>query len=424
MLETAIVSGLLYQAALIAGSVLVLLELRLLLVTGRFTTSITHLLSSPFQETPVDEQPILAWVEDQRATIDFSFFDIPRPPLQKRLELRARANRRLHLAFGIANSLTTALPETHKSFMKEASRVINAGDNMRWVELYDLAELHLGRDAESAENLLHLADCTQRLCLTIVLFDNFKVDPRDTPPEVSSFIASEINKQWLRSKGDEMTQESSDLNQALRGLGLRGEDGCPMAPQRVLGLIMPQYETLWRVVLLTFVTAYHRQARPENVERVRTVPQCLGNTEQEAEAVKLAKEGLRLYPSNKRIYRALMTSVCLPFSADVEACHRHERIWGPDALEFRPERFDRLSKLQVRAYFPYSLGQHRCPAYAGFGNRMITMLVVAMSRVFSEKDWMVWFDDDSLDKCSRKTLPTGRDDMGRWLLRRRTGAGR
>lgn len=106
-------------------------------------------------------------------------------------------------------------------------------------------------------------------------------------------------------------------------------------------------------------------------------------------------------------------------NADLERCQRDERIWGADALEFQPERFDCLSALQEKAYFPYSLGLHRCPAYFGFGNRMVTMLVVAMGRILSPEKWKVRFHNDSLDEDGAEPLPTGREDMDRWTLERR-----
>lgn len=105
-------------------------------------------------------------------------------------------------------------------------------------------------------------------------------------------------------------------------------------------------------------------------------------------------------------------------NANVEVCQRDARIWGADALDFRPERFDSLSELQSQAYFPYSLRPHRCPAYSGFGNRMVTMLVVVMGRVFPPPSWTVRFNNEDLDRDPAKALPTGRDDMEGWVLER------
>ena len=103
-------------------------------------------------------------------------------------------------------------------------------------------------------------------------------------------------------------------------------------------------------------------------------------------------------------------------SGDVEACHRNADIWGADALEFRPERFDGLSDVQKKAYFPYSMGRHKCPAYSVFGNRMITMLVVVLSRVMSPEVGKVRFGDDKLDGDVAAALLTGRDELEAWVV--------
>ncbi|KAK3369232.1 hypothetical protein B0T24DRAFT_707637 [Lasiosphaeria ovina] len=368
-----------------------------------------------------------SWLQQHRDIVEFRSAGNS-VPLGTRLARRAEANQRLVSAFGIVNSLTSPSVQVHQDFLKTASRVINAGrDNARWISLYCTAETLLRRDISTSKvgkgSGILLADCVRRLCLTVVLTDNFDVDPAAVSAEDVRLITREINQQWLRSKRDPWVTKSTMLNDCLDGLGLRWRAATTrvteqqtekLAPEEILGIIMPQYETLWRVVLLTFVTAYHRRARVENVERGRHVPACLGDCDAESEAVKLAKEGLRLNPSNKRIYRATTDA------ADVEACHRDARIWGPDALEFRPERFDELSSLQERAYYPYSLGKHRCPAISGFGNRMITMLVVALGSTLSLESGRVRYGDERLDGDPGEPLPTNRDDMEGWVFELRS----
>lgn len=78
-----------------------------------------------------------------------------------------------------------------------------------------------------------------------------------------------------------------------------------------------------------------------------------------------------------------------------------------------------MSDLQQQAYFPYSFGRHRCPAYREFGNRMITVLVVALGRAFSPQIWRVRFHGNGLDEAVKKPLPTGREDMDAWTVERR-----
>lgn len=54
--------------------------------------------------------------------------------------------------------------------------------------------------------------------------------------------------------------------------------------------------------------------------------------------------------------------------------HRNKNIWGDDALEFKPERFERenFEELHPYSYIPFSGGERMCP-----GNKyaMMTMKI-------------------------------------------------
>jgi cytochrome P450 len=45
--------------------------------------------------------------------------------------------------------------------------------------------------------------------------------------------------------------------------------------------------------------------------------------------------------------------------------HRSTTVWGPDALEFRPERWEELGDEKIQSveggYFPFLLGPRACP---------------------------------------------------------------
>lgn len=45
--------------------------------------------------------------------------------------------------------------------------------------------------------------------------------------------------------------------------------------------------------------------------------------------------------------------------------HRDKSIWGEDALEFKPERFEpeNFTKIPHYAYIPFSSGPRMCPGY-------------------------------------------------------------
>ncbi|KAG7285354.1 hypothetical protein NEMBOFW57_009978 [Staphylotrichum longicolle] len=335
------------------------------------------------------------WVHEQRRVASFQYAG--EPALQERLHLRATENRRLKAAFGLDNSLTTKNPSAHKAFLATASRILNG--NRSWEQLYAVAEGFLKGEleiaAENSKSTLRLAESVRCMVLAVVLFDSFGVDPVATPRSHLVTITDEINKQWLQSKcHPDNVIPSQGLNETVASLSITSPEHTPLPPPQVLSILMPQYETLWRVVLLTFVTAYHHQpaACHDTIQRTAAVPSCLGNPALEKDALKLAKEGLRLYPSNKHLYRSRNPTPNSPTSpatssppaaADLSALHRHPSIWGRDALAFRPSRFDdgQLTALQHEAYIPFSVKPHKCPAAGNaFGERMVAVLVVALGR--------------------------------------------
>ncbi|KAK4182283.1 hypothetical protein QBC35DRAFT_548504 [Podospora australis] len=379
-----------------------------------FVRYITRLIGSvrlwwtaEFQRSQTD---IHDWVREQRSIIDFSFAGASKP--LETLPIRAAANRGVADAFGIVNSLTTPSPELHKVFLKTASQTVNRS-NRDWSILYDIAQACLQRDISNAATAnnrhLLLAESVRCTCLTVVIVDNFNVDPSTLPRFLLVVITEQINTQWLKSKSAEQTSpdRSTLLHHTIKSLGLK-VDNQLLTPEQMLALIMPQYETLWRVVLLTYILAYHRHpATLQALEkRVADVPDCLGDRSREQEAIKVAKEGLRLTPSNKRIYRSVDG---ITTKADVERSHRDPRIWGSDSLVFRPDRFDDLTPLQKEAYFPYSIRPHKCPAFTGFGDRMVTMLVVCFGQAMGlGKGTVILGNKPAADL---DMLPSGRDEM-------------
>ncbi|KAF6806510.1 hypothetical protein CSOJ01_08792 [Colletotrichum sojae] len=213
-----------------------------------------------------------------------------------------------------------------------------------------------------------------------------------------------VNVLWLESKRDPAGTEAStaqayaleSLYEAMRGL---------------------------RAVLLTYVHVAFRRVDLETRDLVREVVDvvsqnggCRGARSQlHLNVDNFAREALRLYPSAKRIYRASDT---LKVAADVESLHHDERIWGPDALEFRPSRFAALTQDQSDAYMSFGVGKNTCPAANGFGNRAIASLVVVLlSRLGSrESGARVCFEASGLDRDLKAPLPTGRSDMERWVV--------
>ncbi|KAL2265314.1 hypothetical protein VTJ83DRAFT_6414 [Remersonia thermophila] len=441
-------------------------------------------------------QALEKWIKTQLDIANFKYAGAT--TIEERLLLRATENQRLRAAFGIENSLTTESLTTHKRFLNAVSGILNRPDR-RWANLYYLAErlINARLSTESQRGYLRrsndncrvrLAELVRCVVLAVVLQDSFGLSAAGIPWEYLIIITREINEQWLRSKrAPHQVGKSALLNATIRQLGeIRGaavsslagpgHDGDDnreriLSPEEVLGLLMPQYETLWRVVLLTFVTAFHYQpeAYRDAKRRIADVPGCLGDPRREGEALKLAKvsqwacaafplrrfasssvpplttrlraqEGLRLYPSNKHLYRSSARLLSAgektapestaesrtyhpqqvrTLAANITTLHRHPSIWGPDALAFRPSRFDEtaLTHLQRAAYVPFSLGKHQCPAKRGaFGERMIVTLVAGLGRCLDSDRGHVEFGGRVPDMFWQpgEGLPTGRDDMEEW----------
>ncbi|KAL2146113.1 hypothetical protein VTI28DRAFT_5206 [Corynascus sepedonium] len=159
-------------------------------------------------------------------------------------------------------------------------------------------------DTALTRGRLCLAESVRCMVFAVVLFDSFQIDSMSIPRPHLVTITKEINEQWLRSKRTPFDVAPSPLlNSTIASLNITSPfpdaESAVLSPSEVLSILMPQYETLWRVVLLTFVTAYHHQpdAYPDAVQRTFDVPACLGDPANEKEALKMAKASLLHYTS-------------------------------------------------------------------------------------------------------------------------------
>ncbi|KAK0741791.1 hypothetical protein B0T21DRAFT_408650 [Apiosordaria backusii] len=393
-----------------------------LLLVHKLETTLRTVHAAVLQSSESKGQPqedIEVWLRNQKSIINFSFADASKP--HDTLPIRAEANENIAIAFGLINSLTTTSPSIHKSFLKTASSIINRPDR-DWTALFETATSTLKTELNHVPGQsLPLAEVTRITCLTVVLVDNFNI-PSPISRQSLVIITEEINNQWLKAKSStphSRPAASSLLNGHLSSLNLTLRSSTHvLPPEEILSIIIPQYETLWRVVLVTYLLAFHLYPSPTLPARISSVPGCLGsNSDAEKEALKLAKEGLRLTPSNKRIYRHSPTVSDhrkAKLNADLELLHRHPSIWGPSALEFNPSRFDSLTPLQTEAYLPYSLRPHRCPAFGGFGDRMVTCLVAAMGRVLGTSGAGRVSNTNDKEGQKRQVIKTARDKLEGW----------
>jgi hypothetical protein len=124
----------------------------------------------------------------------------------------------------------------------------------------------------------------------------FGVEPLKVDLNEAKIATEAINRLWTQSKDQQITPSVYDkelLNNALGTLIPR--HFFEPSVSHPLNLIMPAYETLWRVVLLTFVSAASRNQDPHTTEVLReavdNVPQCFFQKGNDAEtrALTIAK---------------------------------------------------------------------------------------------------------------------------------------
>ncbi|KAI0405827.1 cytochrome P450 [Xylaria palmicola] len=392
-------------------------------------------------------RPVEVRAKEHRAIADFSFLNAQ--TLDERLILRSKPNARLVMAFDIENSFTTSDKHVHQAFLKKAQDAVRLVRTEDWVKLGGVTRAILNFCLGYFKDELPytpLASVVRLVSFSLILHVLFGIEPSRVDVDEARKATEAINRLWIQSKNHHSVPSVYDkilLHNALNKL-LPHESFSTDRPHP-LDLIMPAYETLWRVVLLTFVSIASQNRDPDTAEELReaiaNVPQCFcRDNDAEMRALAIAKEGLRLYPPTKRIYRATSTveGESSVVAADVESCHRDRRVWGPDALQFRPSRFHAwscvdpayvarplapskrlpVSDVQRLSYFPFGVGKNRCPAEAGFGDRIIALLVVELTRRFGTRQTglKIHFGQVEDQQWFSTTLPSGRSDMEGWIL--------
>ncbi|KAI8931112.1 hypothetical protein NX059_012122 [Plenodomus lindquistii] len=315
------------------------------------------------------------------------------------LESRARVNKRLIDTFGINNAFTTKDSRRHNDHKTEVGVLLKPD----WIMVARTA-----REQARKSHSGNLVCLVQSLVLKMSVKVLFGRDPSKLDSESVSFIAAEINRMWTNSKVPRHTiqwEKQYRLHEALQRVV---PDCDPLDPQRnAMNLILPAFETMWRVVLRCFVEVGYRGAveKEEWIGALKAYleyPSLLSDRtcEDNAHAAivrYLVSEGLRLYPPTRHIHRHFesVNGTTTLAIADIEGLHRNAKIWGTDADLFKPSRWKNagVESWQWKAWMPFGASPLTCPAKPDFGPRMIGILVAALVAAFCDEAYELLEED-------------------------------
>jgi hypothetical protein len=181
------------------------------------------------------------------------------------------------------------------------------------------------------------AACTQMITLHTIL-DLLDADIHILTARDLHVVAFGINALWDQSK-------TGDPNPAiLTTINAHLARWLPDTPFNTpLDIIIPMWETLWRVVAITLAYIHEDSAKvaafaelfEDPVQDVFSRPHSVGEGGASLEAIIL--EVLRLHPPTNNIARAEEDGSIV--KACVTAAHRDQSVWGERADEFDPSRF-------------------------------------------------------------------------------------
>ena len=111
------------------------------------------------------------------------------------------------------------------------------------------------------------------------------------------------------------------------------------------------------------------------------------------------KETLRLHPPTPNQTRRVTTkdNALFPYGSKVVVIwglfHLDPQVWGPDVIQFNPNRWLDVTREQEQHYNPFGTGVRKCVAmnYASFGGR------VMLKRIVESKIVKHWDKDSTTD---------------------------
>ena len=348
---------------------------------------------------------------------------------------RGIPHQRLVRAFGIDNGFTTLDDDYRRAFRSEAQNRLSHATKEGWRRIAGKALAMASSYAMkiTGHRRHSLDQVVQIISLRMVLEALLGLDPDNLGDGDVLRIAEQINRLWIESKSSTESDAVGieQFRPYFETLGIRQKN----PGDNPLNLLLPAYETLWRLVGRCLIEVVFRPAA--NSEWLDVLKEFLKRPDDtktfqgEAGGGKvpvlfLVKEALRLYPPTRRIYRAFhMTSKAEPevIAADIEACHRLTTVWGDDSDKYKPARWFSANAAMNRAFMPFGGSPYLCPAGGSFAPRMIGVLVAAIASSISVTDWQLELNGPTSSSSrlfgDETELGSDRTERNEWFLVRK-----
>jgi hypothetical protein len=298
-------------------------------------------------------------------------------------QARAKPNSRLKVAFRVNNCFTSEIKSRCDDVRREVFKVLQPGtsDHWRdWPELVEVVRSVARAELSDPRDEVNLFDAMQMIVMKTMLKVLFDKSSEDQSKDVQiRRLAKEVNAQWILSKSyldDGVTpQWDSERQGSLKAtaediFGTRDADDI----HNPFNMILPGYETMWRVVLRLFLEL-ESSRHPSNSDVWKERLALFINnptrgqlqieaSESKVTAEHLSFEVLRLYPPTRHVGRMHQDEDGERTSktADIEKLHHEAPIWNNKPMTFKPERWQALEGMNTKGYMPFGEHPFRCPA--------------------------------------------------------------
>ncbi|KAG2357003.1 hypothetical protein BDR07DRAFT_1421511 [Suillus spraguei] len=261
----------------------------------------------------------------------------PDIPISTLLRARSIPNQRLVKALGISSTFVSDDQGVHDNFTREAKVLITAvSAEDGWSRLIDVAEACVNRFLDAGS--LDYATFVQSVTLSVVLAGLLGTDIDDLDPRTH-------NDRWAKSKSS--TTLTTEVLDRINHHIIR------WVPDRTnpLNLIIPAYETMWRVAAIAVVYSNRdcllREAfisYNENPTDDQFRASASEGTKAQPSVEAIVSEVLRLHPPTRHITRAVVVPWWKrPFVPSIDVADIEEAqkslLFGSDPESFNPMRF-------------------------------------------------------------------------------------